>query len=69
MSRIFFFSNDLLAIVVTASAAYTVSQVVFTTVGTLYHARHIELPNVGTSLVSSSLGYFSLRYSHDYTSL
>ena len=65
----FFASNNELAIVVTAVTANAMRQIVFSAMRTLYHAGHFELPNVGTSLVSSCLGCFSLRYSHDYTSL
>jgi len=66
----FFFTGDnQLTIVVTAVAANAMCQVVFSAVRALYHSGHIELPNVGTSLVSSCLRCFSLRYSHDYTSL
>ena len=62
-------SDNLLAVIVTAATAYPMRKIVFTTVRALYHAGHIELPNVGTSFVSACLRCFSLRYSHDHTSL
>ena len=64
-----FCSDDLLAVVVAASLANTVSENIFAAVCALNHAGHIELPNIGTSLVSSCLRDLSLRYSHFYTSI
>lgn len=65
MLRFFSCLDDLLAIVVAACLANTVSNVVFAAVRALNHAGHFELPYVGTSLVASCFGCFSLRYSHD----
>ena len=64
MLRFFSCLNNLLAVIVTAGLAYAVSNIVFAAMRALYHAGHFELPDVGTSLVTSRLGCFSLRYSH-----
>lgn len=69
MLRFFSCVDNLLAIVVATGLANAVSEIVFTAVRTLYHAGHFELPNIGTSLVTSCLRCFSLRYSHFKTSL
>ena len=66
---LFLVGDNLLAVVVTAATAYTMCEIVFTTVRAFYHAGHIEFPDVGTSFVSARLRCFSLRYSHDHTSL
>ena len=56
--------DDLLAIVGSASLANSVRENVLTALRALNHTRHIELPDVRTSLVTSRLRDFLLRYCH-----
>ena len=54
-----------LAVVISASLAYTVVSYEFAALRALAEAGQGKLPIVGTSLVSASLRYFLLRYCHD----
>lgn len=56
----------LLSIVGTTSSANSVSEIELTALRALYHTRHIKLPDVRTSLVTSRFGDFLLRYCHFY---
>ena len=56
--------DDFLALVMSAGFANTVSEIISTTLGALSKARKGQLPNAGTSLISASLGCFSLRNCH-----
>ena len=47
--------ENFLAVVITASLAYTVAENILTALGALGHAGETKLPIVGTSLVSASL--------------
>ena len=56
--------DDFLAVVASASLADTMCESVLTTLRALYHAGKIKLPDIGTSFISASFRYFSLRYCH-----
>ena len=56
--------DDFLTLVITAGFANAVCKVESAALGALSEVRKGQLPNVGTSLVSASLRYFSLRYCH-----
>ena len=61
--------KNFLAAVIAASLTSTVAQNNLAALGALCHAGESELPVVRTSLISARLGYFSLWYCHNYTSL
>ena len=61
---LFFYVDDFLAVVVSAASAYTVVQVVFTTLGALGQVGLFQSRISGASLVSSCTGNFFLRYCH-----
>jgi hypothetical protein len=56
--------ENFLAVVITASLANTVATNKFSALGALCDAGENQLPIVGASLVSASLGYFLLWYCH-----
>ena len=56
--------ENFLAAVIAASLANAMAENDLTALGTLGHAGENELPVVGTSLISASLGYFLLWYCH-----
>ena len=59
--------DDLNAVVIAAVLANAMGQLLFVALGALDDARQAELP-VGTTGTTAGLGYFTLGYSHGYTS-
>ena len=57
-------SHNGLTLVVAALGANTVGEIVLAALGALCHSGSVQLPNVGASLVSASLGYLFLRNCH-----
>ena len=62
-------SQDLAAIVVTASLASSVGHNGFTALGANRNAGRGQLPVGAAALIAASLGHFTLRDSHGDTSL
>ena len=60
--------SDLTAVIGPTGLAGAVGQVVRATIGALYYAGSFELPDRGSSLITSCSGYFSLRDCHGDTS-
>ena len=60
---------DLAALVSTALGAHSVGQMQRTALGARNETRNCQLPGGATSLITSCLGYFSLRDCHVDTSL
>ena len=60
---------DLAALVGTALGAHSVGQMQRTALGARNETRNCQLPGGATSLITSCLGYFSLRDCHVDTSL
>ena len=64
-----FYSNDFTSVIGTAASASSMGQTGFAALRASYHTGDRKFPMGIASLVSSCLGYFSLRNSHRDTSL
>ena len=63
-AKLCFLLNNFSAVVVTAVTANPVRHLILSALRAFHKGRSVKLPHVGTSLILSGTGHFSLGYRH-----